>query len=251
MGLEQESTGTGVAVPETTIFLRAGASMDLQEMQLFGCRPVGCDMRIIAAIVICLLTGLSVAEAQNASAPNFFPENTPQRNFANCDAYYPAGSTQTGTTAVGFEVTSRGDISNANIARSSGSAGLDAAALACAANGHLIWHMENQQAISGGFLANGNASVEWMHNGRSILFVGCPWPIIPLRLQQQGTVTLSFRIQKDGTVSNPAVTQSSGFVDLDNAALSCVSNYKYLPILKNGEPVDSDWHTNIDFRLVG
>jgi TonB family protein len=225
--------------------------MDLREVQLFGHRLAGCNMRIIATTVICLLTGIAVAEAQNASAPTVFPENTPARNFANCDAYYPAGSSETGTTALGFEVTSRGDISNANIAQSSGSAGLDAAALACVANGRLSWNMQNQRTISGGFLANGNASVEWMHHGRSILFVGCPWPIIPLRARQQGSVTISFRIQEDGTVSNPTVTQSSGFVDLDNAALSCVANYKYLPILKGGEPVDFDWHANIDFRLVG
>jgi TonB family protein len=208
-------------------------------------------MRIIATTAICLLTGISVAEAQNVSAPSASSENAPERNLSNCDAYYPAGSTGAGTTAIGFEVTSKGDISNINITQSSGSADLDAAAQACVANEHLTWDMENQRAIRGGFVANGDASVNWVRGGHSTLYVGCPWPIMPLRLQQQGTVALSFRIQRYGTVSSPTVTKSSGFADLDNAALSCVANFKYLPILKGSEPVDVDWHTNIDFRLVG
>src|ERR1700749_4436707 len=47
------------------------------------------------------------------------------------------------------------------------------------------------------------------------------YPPIALRLSQEGTTTLSFKVTTDGGVSNVTVAKSSGFDSLDNAAVSC------------------------------
>jgi TonB family protein len=213
-------------------------------------RWIGGNMRTGVALIVCLLLGTAAAQGQTQNpVTSASAEPAPQARLPDCDDYYPAADAATGTTAIGFYVTSKGDVSNVSVIHSSGNANLDSAALTCVANAHLTWDMENQQAISGGFVANGSAVVRWAQGKHATLFIGCPYPIIPVRLQQQGTVEVSFQILKDGTVSKPIVTRSSGFHDLDNAALSCVATEKYVPVSRAGVPVDFDWHTTLTFRL--
>jgi TonB family protein len=210
----------------------------------------GRDMRIVAISAICLLFGVSAAEAQDTSAPSASAEIHRQRDWPNCDAYYPPSSTATGTTAVGFSVTSRGDISDIDVVQSSGRSNLDAAALKCVTNARLIWDVRNQRVIKGGLVAQGSASVKWVHDGHSTLFVGCPYPTMAVRLQEQGAITVSFRVLNDGTVANPTVAKSSGFVDLDNAALSCAATYRYISISNGGAPVEPVGQVVLKFGLV-
>jgi TonB family protein len=53
----------------------------------------------------------------------------------------------------------------------------------------------------------------------------------------EGKVTVSLRVEIDGTVSNPKVTSSSGSSLLDQAALAMAGKYRFKPALQDGKPV--------------
>lgn len=62
------------------------------------------------------------------------------------------------------------------------------------------------------------------------------WPKASLRNEETGTVTLSFLIGVDGRVADSKVLKSSGFRDLDKAAVTGISKCKFKPGLTDGEP---------------
>ncbi|HEX3653984.1 MAG TPA: TonB family protein [Rhizomicrobium sp.] len=197
--------------------------------------------------LVCLL-GVSTAQGQDAAVKT--TEAAPERQLQRCDSYYPLGGRAAGITVINFELTSKGGMNNVRVVRPSGNADLDSAAIKCASDFMPAWNMEDQHAISGGVVANDSAAVEWKQDGPSMLSFGCPYPILPLRLNQQGKIVLSLKILKDGTVPQPAVTQSSGFGDLDKAAVSCVRIWRFAPVLQQGNPVEFDWQTTVRFGIV-
>ena len=73
----------------------------------------------------------------------------------------------------------------------------------------------------------------------SVEFTTCAkpeWPKQSLRNEEQGTVTLSFRIEADGTVGESKVLKSSGFPGLDMAALDGIIRCKFRPAMVGGKP---------------
>lgn len=202
---------------------------------------------------VCVLVGMSaMASAPGAPSPSTPPTVVPQRILPSCNAYYPAASAASGTTALSISATSASGIVNIGISKSSGDADLDMAALRCVIDAQWNWRVSVPVPVtSARALVTWFASVAWVHGEVSTLFIGCPYPVISVRLGEEGEVAVSFRILKDGRVSNLAVNRSSGSVDLDNAALACVAQWKYLPVLQNGAPIDLDWRANIDFKQSG
>jgi protein TonB len=63
------------------------------------------------------------------------------------------------------------------------------------------------------------------------------YPIESRRKHEQGVVTLSLTLATDGSVARIAVAQSSGFARLDKAALEAVRGWRWLPMLRAGQPV--------------
>ena len=57
---------------------------------------------------------------------------------------------------------------------------------------------------------------------------------------EQGTVLVQVYVGPNGRVAKYNVAQSSGFGDLDNAALESVLNWRFVPAMRDGDPV-SDW----------
>lgn len=57
---------------------------------------------------------------------------------------------------------------------------------------------------------------------------------------EQGTVLVQVYVSPNGRVAKYSVSQSSGFGDLDNAALESVLNWRFVPAMRDGDPV-SDW----------
>jgi TonB family protein len=53
----------------------------------------------------------------------------------------------------------------------------------------------------------------------------------------EGKVTISLRVQIDGTVSGPKVIASSGSNLLDQSALAAAGKYRFKPALQDGKPV--------------
>ena len=71
-----------------------------------------------------------------------------------------------------------------------------------------------------------------------------------IRLKETGTTRLSFTVTADGDVENPTVAKSSGFDDLDRAAVQCASSWKYKAAKDtNGQSVSAPWQTDIVWNL--
>lgn len=85
----------------------------------------------------------------------------------------------------------------------------------------------------------------------------CPqgkwYPALAIRLNHEGTTTLGFTVQTDGSISDVHVVNSSGHDELDEAAVQCAtsswSNYK--PAQQNGQPVAVPWKATVLWRLNG
>ena len=76
------------------------------------------------------------------------------------------------------------------------------------------------------------------------------YPEVSVRLNEEGTTTLSFHVMPDGTVSGATVAKSSGSDRLDNAAISCVErSWHYTPAKQDGNPVETSWQANVVWKL--
>jgi protein TonB len=62
------------------------------------------------------------------------------------------------------------------------------------------------------------------------------YPKSSARNEETGTVTLSFLIGVDGRVADSKITKSSGFRDLDKAAVNGISKCKFKPGMVDGKP---------------
>jgi protein TonB len=75
------------------------------------------------------------------------------------------------------------------------------------------------------------------------------YPPLSRRLSEQGTVTLKFGVMADGTVQGPKVIKSSGFQRLDDAAVQCVSRWRYHPATQGGKPLAVSLEANVRYQL--
>lgn len=57
---------------------------------------------------------------------------------------------------------------------------------------------------------------------------------------EEGSVLVNAYVRPNGRVSKIKVAQSSGFADLDNAAVQSVLNWRFVPAMQDGDPI-SDW----------
>ncbi|HZC44870.1 MAG TPA: energy transducer TonB, partial [Candidatus Acidoferrum sp.] len=77
------------------------------------------------------------------------------------------------------------------------------------------------------------------------------YPAIARRREQQGTVTLRVLVEADGSVSRAEISESSGFDQLDEAALDTVrSRWRFVPARHDGFAVESWVLVPIRFALV-
>ena len=71
------------------------------------------------------------------------------------------------------------------------------------------------------------------------------YPKASLMNEEQGTVTMSFLVNPDGTVAESKLEKTSGFKNLDKAALKSISACKFKPGTKDGAPAQT-W-TKVDY----
>jgi protein TonB len=64
----------------------------------------------------------------------------------------------------------------------------------------------------------------------------------------EGTVRLGFTVAKDGSVHNINVIKSLG-KGLDEKAVAAVEQWRFEPVVKDGQPVETTLQVNITFRL--
>lgn len=67
--------------------------------------------------------------------------------------------------------------------------------------------------------------------------------------EEEGIVKLMVIVEPNGTVSSITVTQSSGFVSLDNAAKLTAQKARYQPKTRDGEPIRTRFTTSFTFKL--
>ncbi len=75
------------------------------------------------------------------------------------------------------------------------------------------------------------------------------YPEVSVRLNEEGTTTLSMKVMTDGSVSDVTVAKSSGFPRLDEAAVSCAGRWHYKPASQDGNPVEMSWQANVQWKL--
>jgi len=71
------------------------------------------------------------------------------------------------------------------------------------------------------------------------------YPKASLMNEEQGTVTMSFLVGADGTVIESKLEKTSGFKNLDKAALKALTACKFKPGTKDGAPAQT-W-TKVDY----
>jgi protein TonB len=75
------------------------------------------------------------------------------------------------------------------------------------------------------------------------------YPAMALRLGQEGTTLVSFKVMTDGSVSDVSVTKSSGYDSLDNEAVRCVERWRYKPATQEGTAVVTPWQANVVWKI--
>lgn len=65
--------------------------------------------------------------------------------------------------------------------------------------------------------------------------------------REQGAVVVAALVRPDGTVRRVALQKSSGFSDLDDAAMNAVNGWKFVPATKDGAPVEGPASVQIVF----
>jgi protein TonB len=68
------------------------------------------------------------------------------------------------------------------------------------------------------------------------------WPRSSLRNEETGTVTLSFLIGVDGKVADSKIVKSSGYRELDKAAVNGISKCVFKPATVEGKP-EQGWQS--------
>ncbi|EQD26376.1 protein containing TonB [mine drainage metagenome] len=70
-----------------------------------------------------------------------------------------------------------------------------------------------------------------------------------MRQHQQGTVYLLVLVGPDGSVQDVKVDQSSGYRDLDRAAIEAARKWKFNPGSRDGKPVGGWVKVPVQFKL--
>ena len=71
------------------------------------------------------------------------------------------------------------------------------------------------------------------------------YPKASLMNEEQGTVSMMFLVKPDGSVADSKVEKTSGFKNLDKAAIKAISACKFKPGSKDGAPAET-W-TKVDY----
>ena len=78
------------------------------------------------------------------------------------------------------------------------------------------------------------------------------YPAMAIRLSHTGATLVTIQIGADGSVSSASVSGSSGYDELDQAAITCVQNgWHFKPAEENGQPVASTKQYRIVWKLAG
>ena len=75
------------------------------------------------------------------------------------------------------------------------------------------------------------------------------YPAEALKTHTQGNTMLAFTIGEDGIPRDVSVATSSGDSDLDQAAVTCVKTWLYIPATQNGKPIAAPWKAAVSWSV--
>ena len=75
------------------------------------------------------------------------------------------------------------------------------------------------------------------------------YPRVARRRGHEGVVTVAISVAEDGVVAQSEVVSSSGYKELDEAALSAVRSARFAPATSDGVSVRGELRLTFDFRL--
>jgi D-alanyl-D-alanine endopeptidase (penicillin-binding protein 7) len=104
--------------------------------------------------------------------------------------------------------------------------------LACAASAHALSTRDVRPA----------AATTGLTRSAVADFSTCTKPQYPqadIAASHEGTVTVSFRVDPSGAVTDSTIVRSSGYASMDEAARSALHRCRFAPALRNGQPVPS------------
>jgi D-alanyl-D-alanine endopeptidase (penicillin-binding protein 7) len=107
--------------------------------------------------------------------------------------------------------------------------------LACAASAHALSVGDGTGSRPTGAAAN-------LSRPAIADFTSCRKPTYPqadIAAEHEGTVTMNFLVDTDGTVADSRLLRSSGFSGLDTAAQTALRQCRFSPALRHGQPVRS------------
>jgi protein TonB len=78
-----------------------------------------------------------------------------------------------------------------------------------------------------------------------------PYPIEAARQGHQGVTMLIVTIDASGNVLDVKVEKSSGFRELDRAAVQAARNWKFNPGIKSGQPAGGQVRIPVNWTLNG
>jgi protein TonB len=77
------------------------------------------------------------------------------------------------------------------------------------------------------------------------------YPPLARRLGQSGRVEVAFTVAATGGVSDPQLLKSSGYLDLDMAALLTVTQWHFEPATQHGKAISARTKMILTFHLAG
>jgi protein TonB len=77
------------------------------------------------------------------------------------------------------------------------------------------------------------------------------YPMESRRKKEQGTVLLRLLIGTDGRIAQISIAQSSGYERLDQAALQAIRNWRWQPMIRDGQAIEVRGLYSMPFALQG
>ena len=212
------------------------------------------QMRLSATFIaiLCFLPVLAQARPIPAAVAR------PGDRLFSCGSVMPASSLDDnarGVTDLSIHISPAGLVSAASVTVSSGNDGYDAAAIRCANAFFTQPAYQDGAPIDIDWVAR----IDW-RRPRQMTYMSIPlrdeslrfctnYPDAARRGGEEGPVLVTFIVTADGRMREPEIGHSSGYDDLDAAAISCISAYSYFPATHDGKPVEFEWRAGAVYSL--
>jgi TonB family protein len=204
-----------------------------------------------------LLASLLLLVAGCAMAPPHVPVEVLPTEVYHPSPHYPASAARQrleGMVTLLILVDTSGRVADVKIERSSGVLALDKAALAVSKVWTFTPEMIDGVPKDSYVRVPVNFSLlKTPPSGQTIASLRTRQPpIYPASAVQQhheGTTTLVLLVGADGMVKSIRVAQSSGYVELDDAAMAAANQWQFIPATKSGVPIECYVRLPVNFSI--